>query len=200
MIEIGKAMLLIRDHADEWHVDMDKIVINGYSAGAHNCAMFANNWNSSVVTEALGCDGKDIKPEAMILGYPLTDYVYTQTKNGPEANMMINFAYFGQVEPSEEALRQASPALNVNENTPPAFIWATSQDEMVPVQNSMRMAHALADHNIPFELHVFEEGPHGLSLADQSSSASNAQINTDVAKWVDLAETWLRKRIELNLA
>lgn len=197
MLEIGMAMLLIRKHAEEWQVDMDRIAINGYSAGAHNCAMYANHWNQPIITETLHCNGSDIKPIAVILGYPLTDYLYTQEKAGIENNRMINLAYFGTAEPSEKDLRLASPVLNVNTDTPPTFLWATAEDEMVPVQNTIRMAHALADYNIPFEVHIFEHGQHGLSLADQASAGETWQINNDVAKWVESAEMWLKRRMSL---
>ena len=72
--------------------------------------------------------------------------------------------------------------------TPTPFLWATSADELVPVQHSLRMAHALADHKVPFEMHIFEEGMHGLSVATQASAGAKTQINADAAKWVDLVE------------
>ena len=91
------------------------------------------------------------------------------------------------------------PARNVTENTPPTFLWATAEDELVPVQHSIRMAHALADKHIPFEMHIFEEGPHGLGLADQATAEAKSQIYPDAAKWADLAGEWLKKRFALPL-
>ena len=82
---------------------------------------------------------------------------------------------------------------------PPTYIWATASDELVPVQHTIRMAHALADQKIPFEIHIFENGPHGLSLSDQASSEAKSQMFPDAAKWVPLAEEWLRKRFALDL-
>ena len=100
---------------------------------------------------------------------------------------------------SEEKLKEVSPALNVTEDTPPTFLWATAADGLVPVQHSLRMAHALADHKIPFELHVFEEGDHGLSVASQASAMSKTQMDANAVKWVELAECWLAKRFALDL-
>ena len=108
-------------------------------------------------------------------------------------------AFLGEANPSEEKLREVSPALNVTENTPPTFLWATAADGMVPVQHSLRMAHALADHKVPFEIHIFEEGDHGLSVATQASAMSRTMLNQDAAKWVGLAECWLEKRFALDL-
>ena len=98
-----------------------------------------------------------------------------------------------------EVLEKVSPSRLVTKMTPPAFIWATSQDEQVPIQQSMRLAVALSNHQIPFEIHIFEEGSHGFSLATQASSLTKRQINADAAKWLPLAETWLAKRFSLNL-
>ncbi len=82
---------------------------------------------------------------------------------------------------------------------PPTFLWATAEDSLVPVQHSLRMSYALAEKNIPFELHIFEKGSHGLALADQSSARTQGQINSDVAKWAELAGNWLEKRFALPM-
>lgn len=74
---------------------------------------------------------------------------------------------------------EVSPARHVTENTPPMYLWATASDELVPVQHSLRMAHALAEHKIPFELHVFEEGPHGLGLSTQATGSGKI---TDISR------------------
>ena len=82
----------------------------------------------------------------------------------------------------------------------PTFLWATSEDALVPVQHSLIMARALAESNIPFELHVFEQGPHGLGTADQAGAEAKSQIYPDAAKLVELAGCWLEKRFALPLA
>ena len=69
----------------------------------------------------------------------------------------------------------------------------------MPVQHTLRMASALADHGIPFELHVFEQGGHGLSLSDQASAQARSQIRPDAAEWVPLAARWLGRRFALDL-
>ena len=97
-----------------------------------------------------------------------------------------NVALLGTARPTEEQLTSVSPALHVSEKTPPTFLWATFQDHLVPVQQSLRMASALADGGLPFELHVFEAGEHGLSLADQTSSTDCSQLDPDAAKWAGL--------------
>lgn len=205
MLEIGRAMLLIREHAGEWLVDTDRIALCGFSAGAHNAAMFATKWHTPMVTDALGGSSGLYRPAALILSYPLTDYVYMDEtvirRRGMDAAFFSasNTAYIGTARPDRAFLEEVSPARNVTEHMPPTYIWATAADNLVPVQHSIRMAHALADQGIPFEVHIFEDGPHGLALSDQASAEAQSQIMPDAAKWVPLAEAWLHKRFALDL-
>lgn len=201
VLEIGRAMLLIREHAGEWRVDVDRIALCGFSAGGHNAAMFASKWHTPMITEALGGGSETYRPAALILGYPLTDYVYMDETIDLREPMdaaffaASNTAYVGTARPDRALLEEISPARNVTEHMPPTYIWATAADTLVPVQHSLRMAHALADRKIPFELHIFEEGPHGLSLSDQASAGARSQIMPDAAKWAPLAAAWLEKRL-----
>lgn len=205
MREIGQSMLIIREHAEEWLVDTDRIAVCGFSAGAHNAAMYATNWHTDVISEYFHEDKEKFRPAAAILGYALSDYIFMK-ENTEKTTVMdreffkaSNTAFMGTAEPSEEQLDEVSPARHVTENTPPTYLWATAADTLVPVQHSIRMAHALADKKIPFEMHIFEEGGHGLALANQASAASKSQMNSDAAKWADLAGCWLEKRFALDL-
>lgn len=201
--DIARAMLYIRDHAGEWLVDTDRIAVCGFSAGAHNSAMYATNWHRPVITEFFGRPVEDFRPAACILGYCLSDYVYMKDaiKGNPMDEAFFansNTAFLGVPCGSDELLREVSPSLNVTENCPPTYLWATSEDTMVPVQHTLLMAKALADHKIPFEVHVFENGPHGLAVATQASSLAQSQIRPDVAQWVPMCATWLEKRFALE--
>lgn len=205
MRDIGKAMVYIGGHEEEWMLDRKRIAVCGFSAGAHNAAMYSVYWNTPVMTEYLGVEAEQIQPAATILGYTLSDYVYTKEKKkageleAEDLFALSNTIFLGTPDPSDELLDEVSPARHVNEHTPPMFLWATAGDKLVPVQHSIRMAHALAEHQIPFEMHVFERGDHGLSVATQAAAAAKSQINRDVAKWTELAEAWLEKRFALEL-
>ena len=202
--DIGKAFLTILAHAEKWMVDTEKIAICGFSAGAHNCAMYSVSWSEPVITEFFGEPANTFKPAAAILGYGVLDYrlMFGLTSNDPMAQVIsdaASIAYMGTKSPSPEFLETISPVLHVSPNTPPTFLWATGEDALVPVENTTRMANALAHAGVPFEVHVFESGPHGLSLADQSTAGSLFEINTDAQKWINLAESWLKKRFALPL-
>ena len=106
---------------------------------------------------------------------------------------LSNKAVFGGMKPNDEAFHRISPTYHVNEHTPPVFIWHTANDDLVYVKNALNMAQALTEQGIPYELHVFEDGVHGLSLADETTG-EGPQINPDCQSWFDLAVTWLKKR------
>ena len=203
MRDVGKAFLTIRAHADKWLVDMEKIALCGFSAGAHNCAMYAVYWQDPVISEFFGEKAAVFKPAACILGYGISDYhlMFGEIKDpiAQELSNAASIAFLGTTSPTKELLDAVSPVLHVTENTPPMLIWATVADELVPVENSTRMANALAQAGVPFEVHIFEEGPHGLSLAVQASAGSLMQMDVDAAKWVELAEAWLKKRFAPSL-
>lgn len=201
--DIGKAFLTIRAHADEWLVDTDKIAICGFSAGGHNCAMYSVYWQDPLLSDFFGEAPVVFRPAAAILAYAICDYrLMFGEITDPFVQMLskaASIAFMGTESPSPELLEALSPALRVSKNTPPTFLWATAGDALVPVENTTRMGTALARAGVPFEMHIFEQGMHGLSLADQASSSSMLEINADAAKWMDLAGAWLHKRFALAL-
>lgn len=204
MQEIGLAMLKIKKHAKEWLVDENRVAICGFSAGAHNCAMYATHWHTPMINDLAENQKEMFRPAACILGYCLSDYSYMKEYTLQDAGAVAmfeasNLSFLGEKEASKERLIEVSPAWYVTKETPPVFLWATAADELVPVQHSIRMAYALAEQKVPFEIHIFEEGAHGLSLATQASAAFVSQVNEDAAKWVQLADAWLKKRFALVL-
>lgn len=201
--EMGKTFLIIHENADEWLVDTDKIAICGFSAGAHNCAMYSMYWKDELITNHFKEPAIKFKPAVAILAYGIGDYHLMtgesrddETKRTMEA---IQMAYFGTKKPSKETLDAASPAKLVTKDTPPMFLWSTSVDAAVPVENTTGMATALAQAGVPFEIHVFEDGIHGLSLANQSTAKVQQEIDADAGKWIGLVDAWLKKRFALPI-
>jgi acetyl esterase/lipase len=204
--DIGKAMLCIREHGDEWHVDPDKIILSGCSGGAHLSALYATSWYKPVLTDFFKVNADNLRPAAAIICYGPSDYVtvYRDLKklNNPQLNnlfSMVSISLMGTPEPKDALLEEISPAWQVNKKTPPMFLWATSEDELVSSEQTLLLGAALARNNIPYELHIFETGSHGLSLAQQASAGFKNQLNSDVAKWIDLADSWLQKRFGLDI-
>jgi len=106
----------------------------------------------------------------------------------------MHAAIFGVREAPDDLVNQYRPDLHVSPQSSPAFIWHTATDPIVPARNALLFASALAAHNVPYELHIWDSGPHGLALAnpvtavDASLNAPHAQI------WVDLALSWLDRQ------
>lgn len=201
--DIGKAMLTIHEHSDEWLVDTDRIALCGFSAGAHNVATYSVYWDKPILTDHHQVSEEKLRPAATILGYTLSDYLFMrETEKDEMATALFEASVtslLGEARPNDEKLVEVSPALLVTDKTPPMFLWATAADALVPVGHTLRMGIALSEHKIPFEMHVFEEGPHGLSLATQATADSKPLVDQNAAKWIDLAEAWLLKRFAIEL-
>lgn len=201
ILDIGNAMLLINENADLWQVDTEKIILCGFSAGAHNVAMYGNLWNSNQMKQL--CSNQLLKPAGMILGYAVTDYFLQQCLNGTDFENKLrnisNVAYFGVENPTNELLEKVSPARNVNEFTPVAFLWGAAEDNLVPIEHTIQMANALAQKKIPFEMHVYENGCHGLSLGTQATATAMPLLNSEVAQWIDSVQKWMERHFPLEM-
>ena len=101
---------------------------------------------------------------------------------------------FGTAKPTAEQLERENTVRYVSPQTPPTFLWHTADDRIADVSHALMFASALARQRVPFELHVFESGGHGLSLCDESTAQHEGQIRPDCGVWVDLALNWLRKQ------
>lgn len=206
MQDIGRAFLAFHEHAEEWLLDTRRIALCGFSAGAHNCAMYAVSWQGSDIAGFFGGEAERFRPAACILAYGLFDYhmIMEQKKDlkNPfsvilrEASCM---ALLGTNNPGKALLDRVSPARLLSEDFPPAFLWTTGEDSLVPPAQTMNMALALAQKGLPFECHLFESGPHGLSLASQATAGSRFEVDEPSQAWIIMAETWLFKRFELPL-
>jgi len=202
VLDIALAMKCIHEHSNEWLVDTERIAICGFSAGSHNCAMYSVYWNKPLITDYIGVK-KGLRPAAAILSYGVSDNTIRPGEMPAILDLPLENAYkialFGNDNPSDEDRIAVSPALLVDADTPPTFLWTTTADGLVPPEQTILMAEGLAKHQIPFEMHIFESGSHGLALAKQSTAAARSNIMPDVAVWISLAETWLQKRFALPL-
>lgn len=157
--DISRAVARIREDADSLGVDAGKIALCGFSAGANLCANLAVHFDDHALLSYGGAEGLN-RPDAVVLSYPVISsdegVAHGDTFRslcGPDSTK-DDWDYF-------------SAEKHVKANTPPIFLWHTATDEMVPVQNSFRMAAACQAQQIPYELHIFPEGPHGYSLATE---------------------------------
>ena len=186
-LQLAALIAHIRQNAAAYHVRPDAIAVCGFSAGGHLSASSGILWNEPVISETLGIENRIVRPDAMILSYPVITSGEFAHKYSFECLLGDKYA--------DEAMRNhVSLECRVNETTPPAFLWHTFSDELVPVENSLLLASALRRAGVPFELHIFPDGIHGLSLANEltQTDGNPVQIVPAAAQWMDLCLVWLK--------
>jgi len=189
LLDAATAMKYIRDHAEEWNIDENKIVVCGFSAGGHLAASLGTLWRLDIISQTLGCKNSYIKPDGMILGYP----VITSGEKGHKGSI-LKLADAENTAPTQEELDRFSIEKRVDCDTCPAFVWHTAEDDL-PVENSLYMCEALSAHKIPFELHIFPYGRHGLSTATEETAPEDGMIMPYVGRWVEMAVKWINEAL-----
>lgn len=186
LLELSKAVALVRDHAEQWHVDVNKIIVAGFSAGGHLAGSLGVFWNESFISDALGISNENIKPNGLLLSYPVIT-------SGEHAHRGSFAALLG--ENHKTSVEDVSLEKQVSPYTPPTFLWHTCSDQSVPVENSLLFATALRKHNVPLELHIYPEGVHGLSLGTEETQGkgNRSHLQPEVANWIDMAGVWINK-------
>lgn len=190
LYDATRAMWIIRENAEEWFVSTDHIAICGFSAGGHLAASLGVFWEEEYLAKNIGMPKGMNKPDAMILNYPVIS-------SGEHAHRG-SFQNLLGLDASDELLERMSIEKQVNQSTPPAFIWHTFDDTCVPVENSLLMASSMRKNNIPFELHIFDKGSHGLSLCNYETSKTSELVDEHVGRWTDLCIEWLKRQFEMT--
>lgn len=185
LIDAAMAVAYIKKHAEEWHVDENKICIGGFSAGGHAAGSLGTMWRDKVITDVLGGNSEDYRPTHMLLCYPvITAGEYAH--RGSFDNLVGGDA---------EQYDMVSLEKRVNEDTVPAFIWHTYEDGAVPVENSLFMTAAMRQYRIPCELHMFQKGCHGLALATAETACPDGkEIQPECACWPELFAAWFDRQ------
>ena len=184
LLEAAAAMTFIRENAERFDIDPEKIIVMGFSAGGHLAGCLSNFWNSDIVTKPLGCTPEDIKPNGSVLCYPVLTSDKKYTHEGTIANL------FGDKESDDEIRELVCLEKRVGQQTPPTFLWHCADDGCVPVENSLLYMKSLSDNNIPFECHIYPSGGHGLSTCDNCSDTWEGHIQPVAAGWMKLAIDW----------
>ncbi len=183
LLELGKAVAIVRAHAEEWYVDSDKILVNGSSAGGHLAASLGVFWNEQIMRDGLGVDSEQLRPNGLILSYPVISSKEFAHRGSFE-NLLRN-SY-------EENIGKMSLEDQVSEDTPKTFIWHTFSDDCVPVENALLFVMALKKYNISTEFHMYPVGGHGLGTAGQLTVKSDGSgLQKECESWMSLVETWI---------
>ena len=181
--EVAALMELIYKNADAWNCDTEKIAIIGFSAGGHLAAHYSTMFDCKEVREVFP-ESKSVN--ASVLCYPVITADPSHAEKGSIHNLV------GKTDISPEEREYFSCEKNVKDTTPPAFIWHTAEDGLVPVMNSMLYAEALSAHKVPFELHIYPYGAHGLSTGDAQTNGNMNEKIEHVGNWLTSLEKWLK--------
>ncbi len=190
VLELAAAVKLVRENAESWGVCPQHVYIAGFSAGGHLCATLGTLWDEPLFEKAFGINEseKSWRPDGMILCYPVItmgEYTHSGSRNcllGSDA--------------SPELIMQLSLETRAGEKTVPTFLWHTYEDSAVPVENSLQFAIALRKAKVPFEMHVYETGGHGLALCDDTTAQGEEHLKPDNANWMQMAVRWIKRRVE----
>lgn len=181
LLEAAAAMNWISMHAESWHVDPERLAVCGFSAGGHLAAAYADYWNRPIVQNVVAAP----RPKACILGYAvLTAGMLTHL------DTIKNLT--GGKKLSDTEVQALSMEKQVNADTPPTFLFHTANDTCVPVANSLCYANALANVGIPFEMHIYPDGIHGIATADEQTGITEKQAAAD---WLRACKAWLRRTV-----
>lgn len=186
LIELAAAVDYVKKHAQEFNVNEEEVFVVGFSAGGHLTANLAVEYGN---VEALSDVALDCKPTAVGLSYPVISKI--NGHQGSYENLLRGYSE----EERETLLKKLNLDQAVTEATPPAFIWTTATDEIVPTDNSLRFALALDRCGVQYELHVYPKGQHGLSTASLEINHPQPEIKKASA-WIDACAEFFRMYTE----
>jgi len=173
-----RAIRIVRSRAAEFNVIPDRIGMMGFSAGGHLTSTAGTHFDAGRPDATDAVDRASSRPDFLILGYPVVSFDPAVTHAGSVRNLLGD-------KPEPALIAELSNDLRVTPQTPPTFLFHTTDDAAVPVENSVRFYLALRRARVPAEMHLFETGPHGvgMALADPALSA-----------WPSLLMNWMRAR------
>lgn len=218
LLDVAMGVKWCREHAKRYHIRQNGILLCGFSAGGHVAAGLGVHWDKTWFQVLMEGESQMWRPDGLVLGYPLINIAETKRKlpyieDFSMANhdveedcyvfakdgeryidfMKLEYSYlFHKVDPDEEQMLRWSLDKQVSESTPPCFLWHTGQDNLVWAANSLKFAAALERYRVPYELHVFARGYHGLSLASESSADQANGIVPECQEWITMAGRWIR--------
>lgn len=208
--DLAKMVATVRANAKAWHVDPDKVTVVGFSAGGFVCASLAAQWKSGPFAAITGERPDRLRPDAAILAYPVLDMRVIRDeqtrdpridlrvpKTGGKTGRDLLNDYIAMViggEATDERMAEVCPTTHVSRDMPPTFVWGTADDKTCPICQVYDLAQAMAREGVVHELHVFDQGGHGLSVANINTRCDNEDRAHAVRAWVELAFDFLERQ------
>jgi acetyl esterase/lipase len=178
LADAQRAVRLARQNAAAWQIDASRIGVLGFSAGGHLACSVANFGDDGDVASGDPIAHQSSRIQALVACYPVISFGGVFAHKGSQKNLI------GE-QPEPELLHRMSLEKSVTPRNPPTFLWHTSKDASVPVENSLLYAQALSAAQVPFALHVYPHGPHGRGLARDFPGTTR--------EWTRACETWLHE-------
>lgn len=187
-LEAAMALDYIEQYRERWNIT--KVGVCGFSAGGNLALQIATHSKDAWLSDY------EFNIDFLIASYPmisteifdlLEPIAYEYVKNPMSVKMRI----LGTDDPSDQDYYEYNVLNYIDAHTVPMFIWHTYEDELVMVADALNLASTLNKHRVPFELHVFEKGPHGLALANRVSAVREDQVDVAAEKWFDMCITWI---------
>ena len=169
-----EAMRVIRRNATEWKIDPKRVGVIGFSAGGHLASTISTHYADKVYDVK---DNISARPDFSLLIYPVISMDTTITHRGSRNNLI-------GIDPTERNVLRFSNEKQITSDTPPAFLVHSSDDNAVPVMNSIGYYMGLQKKKIPAELHIFQKGGHGYGLAPNGGTESS---------WPALCIKWMKQ-------
>lgn len=187
IVQAGMAMLYLRREAENLYISKDHIAAVGFSAGGHLLGCISLLWDDPALRALFGDECEKIRPDASVYSYP----VITSEKGVAHEGSFVNFCGNSGAKAEDYSLEK-----KVRPGASPSFIWTTTTDNAVPAENSVLLYSALLAAGADAEMHIFAEGPHGLSTCDAEVYPQEPKETyfNQCRKWLDLAYEFLRVR------
>jgi acetyl esterase/lipase len=184
-LETAAALAFLRQNAARYGISPYRIAVCGFSAGGHLAGCLANLWCDPLVQERLSLAPTDVRPDAAILCYPVISAALSARGSSFPNLLGPDWQSAGA-----ERLSLETSVTLVN---PPTFLWCTWEDGSVPMENTLCYAQALRQAAVPFDLHIFQHGPHAMGLATPDCARDPDHHDLRAAQWHPLCVSWLRR-------
>jgi acetyl esterase/lipase len=171
-----RAVRMVRSNAKEWGINKKMIGIIGSSAGGHLASTVMTHFDNGDSSSSDPIERVSSRPDFGILCYPVISM-------GPISHEISREMLLGK-NPSPALVKRYSSELQVTAETPPCFLWHTAEDKAVSVENSLEFAKALQKNGVPFDLHIYEKGRHGLGIGDKPPFANALPWTRDLLVWL----------------
>jgi acetyl esterase/lipase len=179
LTDARRAVQLVRARARDYHISPSRIAVIGFSAGGHLAGLTSTQYVAGNPEADDPIDRVSSRPDFTILGYPWIGGISPNTAHLTYCQLM------DAMDRCEQLQKDYSPTLFVTKDTPPTFIYHTTDDATVPVEQALGYYEALLKAGVSAEMHIFAKGSHGSGLG-----MGNASLD----QWPVLLESWLRER------